>query len=81
MSSPDKVARLAALVYASERGWLKGRSLEEIARVLAGEGEEPVNRSTILRTLRDVEPARELRDRMIERLRSLAQDELTEFVE
>lgn len=49
--------------------------MDAIARALAGDGEEPVNRSTILRTLRDVEPARDLRDRMIERLRNLVVDE------
>jgi len=78
ISSLHKSARLAALMYAQERGWLDGLSMDAIAHALAGDGEEPVNRSTILRTLRDVEPARALRNRMIERLRNLAVDEAGE---
>lgn len=73
--STIKAVRIAALIHAREQGLLEGHSLNEIARVLAGDGEVPVNRSTILRNLRDLDEAIELRNRLVERLRNFSEDE------
>jgi ubiquinone biosynthesis protein UbiJ len=76
-----KAARMAALLYERRQGWLEGRSMDEIARALAGEGEAPVNRSTIMRDLREVERMAEQYEKLVERLRNLAPDEPGEFWE
>lgn len=44
-----RLARLAALLEARRRGWLKDHTLQEIADLLE------VNRSTIMRNLRDLD--------------------------
>lgn len=66
-----KAARVAALLYAADAGWLDDPTLtlDAIAKALAGEG-VPVNRSTILRNLRNLAEVRDLRNLLIERLRA-----------
>ena len=44
-----RMARLAALLEARQRGWLKDHTLQEIADLLE------VNRSTVMRNLRDLD--------------------------
>lgn len=63
-----RAARLAALLYAQDLGLLDGLSLRDITEVL-GLGND---RSTISRDLRDLPKARWIRDRLIDRLKSLA---------
>lgn len=51
--SLNKAGRLAALLLLSEQGQLEGRTLQELANLLGG-----VDRSTIMRDLRDLPTAR-----------------------
>lgn len=54
----DKAARLAVLMELDNRGLLDGMSYQAIADALKGPNEEAVNRSTILRDLRDLDTVR-----------------------
>lgn len=67
-----KAARLAVLLDAQDRGLLKGRSLQQIATALGtGPHGEPVDRSTILRDLRQIPQVRALREVLASRLSAL----------
>lgn len=54
----DKAARLAILMELDNQGLLDGMSYQAIADALKGPNEEAVNRSTILRDLRDLDAVR-----------------------
>lgn len=54
----DKAARLAILMELDNQGLLDGMSYQAIADALKGPHEEAVNRSTILRDLRDLDAVR-----------------------
>jgi DNA-binding MarR family transcriptional regulator len=60
-----RVARLAALLEARKHGWLEGKTFQEIGDLLG------VNRSTIMRNLRELDEYEQSTGEFLSRLENL----------